>query len=118
MAIKLTVAQAFAFQLREVGLEKVFIPEYKFHPTRKWRFDYADPVNKVAIEISGAVWRRGRHQRGGGFIKDIEKYNEATIRGWRLLQYADVIELSKFPSQYHALTSGGLRDTLGKTKSI
>ncbi|NIV32688.1 MAG: hypothetical protein GWN58_25550, partial [Anaerolineae bacterium] len=28
----------------------------------------------------------GRHTRGDGFAKDIEKYNEALLLGWRVLK--------------------------------
>ena len=56
--------------------------EYKFHPTRKWRFDYAWPEHSVALEIEGGVWIGGRHTSGSGFIKDAEKYNEAGLLGW------------------------------------
>lgn len=61
--------------------------EYRFHPIRKWRFDYAWPEKKVAIEVEGAVWIRGRHTRGSGFIKDMEKYNTATAMGWSVLRF-------------------------------
>lgn len=60
--------------------------EYRFHPTRKWRFDYAWVNSKVALEVEGAVWTGGRHTRGAGFLKDIEKYNNATALGWRILR--------------------------------
>lgn len=49
---------------------------------RKWKFDYAFPDYKIALEIEGAVWVQGRHTRGSGFIKDIEKYNTAALLGW------------------------------------
>lgn len=61
--------------------------EYRFHDTRKWRFDFAFPRHKVAIEIEGGVWTKGRHTRGSGFVKDMEKYNEATRLGWRILRF-------------------------------
>ena len=51
--------------------------EYRFHPTRKWRFDAAFPSEKVAVEIEGGVWKYGRHNRASGFLNDMEKYNEA-----------------------------------------
>lgn len=60
--------------------------EYRFHPTRKWRFDVAFVDYKVALEIEGAVWTGGRHTRGSGFVKDMEKYSNAAILGWRLLR--------------------------------
>jgi len=61
--------------------------EYKFHPKRKWRFDFAFPDIKLAIECEGGVWSDGRHTRGKGFVGDSEKYNEAVIMGWRILRY-------------------------------
>jgi hypothetical protein len=44
------------------------------------------PFRKVALEIEGGVWTNGRHVRGKGFLGDIEKYNAAAVRGWRLLR--------------------------------
>lgn len=68
-------------------LGKYFIvPEYKFHETRKWKFDFALPDYKIAIEIEGAIWVSGRHTRGVGYSKDIEKYNAATVDGWRVIR--------------------------------
>lgn len=61
--------------------------EYKFHNTRKWRFDYAIPKYKLAIEIEGGTWNYGRHNRASGILKDYEKYNAATMLGWRLLKF-------------------------------
>lgn len=60
--------------------------EYRFHPTRRWRFDYAFPAQKVALEVEGGVWTRGRHTRGAGFLKDAEKYNAAAVLGWRIIR--------------------------------
>jgi hypothetical protein len=62
-------------------------PEYKFHPDRRWRFDYAWIPQKIAMEIEGGVWIRGRHNRGTGFLKDMEKYNSAAILGWRIVRF-------------------------------
>jgi very-short-patch-repair endonuclease len=60
--------------------------EYRFHPTRKWRFDVAFLSEKVAVEIEGGVWQYGRHNRASGFLKDLEKYNEAAMLGWRVIR--------------------------------
>lgn len=62
------------------------VKEYKFHETRKWRFDYAIIEHKIAIEVEGGIYTNGRHTRGSGFLKDIEKYNTATCGGWRLIR--------------------------------
>lgn len=62
------------------------VKEYKFHPVRKWRFDYAIPEHKIALEVEGGVWTGGRHTSSVGFIKDMEKYNTATLMGWRVFR--------------------------------
>jgi very-short-patch-repair endonuclease len=61
--------------------------EYRFHPKRRWRFDFAWPVFKVAAEVDGGIYSRGRHVRGAGFERDAEKRNAAVIAGWRVLHF-------------------------------
>ena len=60
--------------------------EYRFHPVRKWRFDFCYPNSMVAVEVEGAAWSRGRHTRGKGFLNDCLKYNSAVILGWKLIR--------------------------------
>ena len=60
--------------------------EYKFFPTRRWRFDYAWPELKIALEVHGGVYSNGRHTRGVGFTKDREKMNTAQLEGWTVLE--------------------------------
>ena len=60
--------------------------EVRFDPSRRWRFDYASEARRIAIEIEGGVYSRGRHTRPKGFLGDIEKYNAATLQGWRVLR--------------------------------
>lgn len=67
--------------------QKGWIQEHKFHPVRKWRWDWADLKHKIAIEIEGGVWIGGRHTSGSGFVKDMEKANAAMVLGWKLLRY-------------------------------
>jgi len=62
--------------------------EYRFHPTRQWRFDYCWPKRRVAVEIEGGLWNAGRHTRAGGFLADMEKYNAAGLLGWRLFRFS------------------------------
>lgn len=73
-----------AYIRQELKVE--LVREHRFHPVRKWRFDYALPELKVAIEVEGAVWTKGRHTRGAGFIKDMEKYNTAATMGWTVIR--------------------------------
>ena len=63
------------------------IPEHKFHPTRKWRFDWVLFDYKIAIEIEGGIWNNGAHVRGKHYLSDMEKYNQAQILGWKVLRY-------------------------------
>lgn len=62
------------------------IPEFRFHPIRRWRFDFAWPDQKIAVEVEGGIWTQGRHTRGAGFLKDAEKYNTATLMAWRIFR--------------------------------
>ena len=56
--------------------------EHRFHPVRRWRFDFAWPEYKVAVEVQGGIWSRGAHVRGLGYQKDCSKRNEAQLLGW------------------------------------
>lgn len=60
--------------------------EYRFHPKRRWRLDFAWPAAMLAVEVDGGVWAQGRHTRGAGYIADCEKLNEATLLGWSVLR--------------------------------
>ena len=66
------------------------IEEFRFHPPRRWRFDYAWPMldhsRPVALEVNGGVWAQGRHTRGVGYLGDMEKLNRAQLDGWTVLQ--------------------------------
>jgi hypothetical protein len=66
----------------QCGLPKPEI-EYRFHPDRKWRFDFAWPEQRVYLEVQGGIWISGGHSRGAGMKRDWEKFNAATVLGWR-----------------------------------
>lgn len=66
--------------------------EFMFHDKRKWRIDFAwyrvnNILIKVAVEIEGGIWTKGRHIQPRGFIKDMEKYNEISLNEWILLRF-------------------------------
>lgn len=70
------------------------VKEHMFHYTRKWRFDYAIPELKIAIEIDGGVWQYGRHNRPEGYINDMEKLNTAASMGWLVMRFTPQDQLN------------------------
>ncbi|MBU6303779.1 MAG: hypothetical protein KGS60_19705 [Verrucomicrobia bacterium] len=61
-------------------------PEFRFHPRRRWRADFAHLPSRSLIEIEGGIWVLGRHNRAAGFNADLEKYLEAGLLGWRVFR--------------------------------
>lgn len=62
--------------------------EYRFHPKRRFRFDFAWPDRKLALECDGGVYSAGRHNRGKGMEDDNIKFAEAIKLGWRVLRFS------------------------------
>jgi len=65
--------------------------EFVFHPVRKWRFDYAIPEIKLAVEYHGHAGfiRPGAsgHSTIKGLTNDCEKVNSAIALGWRVIAF-------------------------------
>ena len=81
---------ANAWALLVSSQSRPFLPperEFRFLTSRRWRFDFAWPSRFVAVEVDGNAW----HVRGGGRHMqdaDLEKYNEAACKGWRVLRFS------------------------------
>lgn len=75
----------FALQAKAAKLPE-FEREFRFDPTRKWRFDFAWHGPRVALEVEGGTWTNGRHTRGAGFEADCEKLSAAAIYGWCVIR--------------------------------
>lgn len=78
---------AFLTHWRQLGgpeLEE----EYRFHPTRRWAFDFANRATCTAIEVEGGTFLdKSRHTTGKGYAEDCHKYNQAQILGWRVFRF-------------------------------
>lgn len=74
--------------IRAVGLPPP-VREFAFAPGRRYRADLAwpDPAYRLLVECEGGTWNGGRHTSGAGFEADAEKYNLATILGFRTLRF-------------------------------
>lgn len=88
---KRDVEALLAFQLRAFKID--FKTQYKFHDERKWRFDFAFPEHRLAVEVQGITGinysKRGKafvggHQSPQGVKNDLEKFDEAMRLGWRV----------------------------------
>jgi very-short-patch-repair endonuclease len=99
---------AFELQLRAHGIEG-YEREYRFHSTRRWRFDFAWIDRMLAVELNGGTWVRGRHNRGSSVQGDYEKLNAAQLLGWRVLQFtaAQVDDLTALATVQEALKGEG-----------
>lgn len=78
-----------ALLLQQIRWTKLPEPESEFPFAkaigRRWRFDFAWPSHKVAVEVQGGVFVGGRHARGSGITGDCEKFSVAAGLGWRVL---------------------------------
>lgn len=65
----------------------ILTEEYRFHPYRKWRFDWCIESLKVAFEYEGIYSEQSRHTNRKGYSRDTEKYNASIALGWRVFRY-------------------------------
>lgn len=78
--------RSMSTQIRYVGLPEPE-SEHRFAAPRRWRFDFAWPSRKLAVEVEGGTFSCGRHTRGTGYEADLEKYNAAALLGWTVLRF-------------------------------
>lgn len=94
------------------GKKIPFQREYRFHPTRRWRYDfyleaedkYADwpeppfgvnllppeepPKRKILVDVQGGLYMRGtrgKHARPAGYRNDAEKMHAAQQMGYQVI---------------------------------
>ncbi len=77
--------EELAYQIKAAKLPE---PRREFRFTdRRWRFDFAWWDQKLAVEVEGLSHWKSRHTTNKGFQADCEKYNTATMLGWRVLRF-------------------------------
>lgn len=71
-------ADLLCLQLRAAGIPHQ--REVMLVPGRRYRTDIV--IDRLAIEVDGAVWVQGRHSRGAGIETDCEKQNLVVGQGY------------------------------------
>ncbi len=98
--------ELMALQLRSMNIE--FTTEFKFCDTRKWRADFRILNTQILVEVEGGIHSGGRHTRGKGYEKDMEKYNWATANGWLVHRFStEKVKKGEAIKDILALLSGG-----------
>ena len=82
---KSTLEQNLELQMRLAKIPP-WRTQFKFHPTRRWKSDFAWPDKMLMLECEGGVWCQGRHTRPAGYENDCYKYNEALLMGYRVIR--------------------------------
>ena len=78
--------ETLAMQLHYAKLP-VPLREFRFHPTRRYRFDFCWAEQSLAAEVNGGTWIQGRHNRGSSIKAEYDKLNAAVLNGWRVLLF-------------------------------
>ena len=68
-------------------------------PARKWRFDFAWPDLKVAIEYEGVISPKARHTTIAGYTGDCTKYNTAALLGWQVYRFTAPMLADRKPGE-------------------
>jgi len=79
---------------------------------KDWKFDWAWPECKVAVELEGGIWSGGRHVRGKGYEDDCIKYNYARSKHWSVYRFTSGMlerDLAACIDQVAAALGGGER---------
>jgi len=73
-----------AYAPQSFGLDWELTTEVRFHPVRRFRFDFCWTVPKIAIEYDGITGPG--HNSLNGMLRDSEKINLAQALGWRVFR--------------------------------
>ena len=86
--MRLPLVEDFALQLQRPGIP-VPVREFVFHPSRKWRSDFAWPAARLLVEVDGGTYGAGRasgHTSVSGMARDREKDAAAAILRYHVIR--------------------------------
>jgi very-short-patch-repair endonuclease len=70
---------------KDQGLK--LVREHRICKDRMWRFDFAIPALKIAVEFEGGIFlHNSGHKTAKHYTKDTDKYNRATADGWKVIR--------------------------------
>jgi very-short-patch-repair endonuclease len=62
--------------------------EFRFHPARKYRFDFCIKELMIAVEYQGGIFmEKSGHSNCHGATRDADKANLAQSEGWKVLTF-------------------------------
>ena len=111
---KARIVQLMEREMIACGLPKPVL-EHRFAPPRRFRFDFAWPDHKIGVEYEGGQWggtktnegHIGGHRSPKGYAANCEKYNLATVQGWRVLRYTEsMVRQVNWAAQIQELIDG------------
>lgn len=60
------------------------------------------------MEVEGGTWVHGRHVRGAGYRRDVDKYNAAVQMGWAVFRVtADMVRDGSALTLLESVLGGG-----------
>lgn len=89
MSQKSKIEDQLAYYLTDCGIP--FEREYRFAPRRLYRADFHILDTNILVECEGGIWTGGRHTTGAGFSQDCEKYNLASLLGFRVFRFTSAM---------------------------